>query len=103
MSDEFPGAVAEIPVTEMVTALAYYEETLGFNVDWGRDGGGIAGIHKVEAGYSSRSHGPGSMSSSLAIRTATSFGLSTTTKRGRGWRDCNDSRILSLWRSAMAV
>ena len=44
MSDEFPGAVPEVPVTDMATALAYYETKLGFNVDWGREGGGIAGI-----------------------------------------------------------
>jgi uncharacterized glyoxalase superfamily protein PhnB len=28
----------------MGRALTYYEENLGFSVDWGRDGGGIAGI-----------------------------------------------------------
>ncbi|HTE15913.1 MAG TPA: VOC family protein [Burkholderiales bacterium] len=44
MSDDFPRAVPEIPVTDMATALAYYETKLDFNVDWGRDGGGIAGI-----------------------------------------------------------
>jgi len=44
MSDDFPRAVPEIPVTDMATALDYYETKLGFNVDWGRDGGGIAGI-----------------------------------------------------------
>jgi uncharacterized glyoxalase superfamily protein PhnB len=44
MSDEFPSAVPEIPVTDMASALLYYEEKLGFHVDWGRDGGGIAGI-----------------------------------------------------------
>src|SRR4249920_2627439 len=44
MSDEFPSAVPEIPVTDMASALIYYEEKLGFNVDWGRDSGGIAGI-----------------------------------------------------------
>lgn len=44
MSDEFPRAVPEIPVTDMASALLYYEEKLGFNVDWGRDSGGIAGI-----------------------------------------------------------
>ena len=44
MSDEFPRAVPEIPVTNMGDALAYYETRLGFTVDWGRDDGGIAGI-----------------------------------------------------------
>jgi len=44
MSDELPSAVPEVPVTDMTNALAYYEGKLGFNVDWGRQGGGIAGI-----------------------------------------------------------
>jgi uncharacterized glyoxalase superfamily protein PhnB len=43
-TSKFPGAVPEIPVADMVKALTYYEECLGFSVDWGRDGGGIAGI-----------------------------------------------------------
>ncbi len=46
MSEEFPSTVPEIPVTDMGTALTYYEQSLGFTVDWGRDGGGIAGISK---------------------------------------------------------
>lgn len=46
MKNEFPSAVPEIPVTDMPRALKYYEENLGFTVDWGRDGGGIAGISK---------------------------------------------------------
>ncbi|HEX6046859.1 MAG TPA: VOC family protein [Pyrinomonadaceae bacterium] len=44
--NEFPGAVPEIPVTDMNAALDYYQGKLGFNIDWGRDGGGIAGISK---------------------------------------------------------
>lgn len=44
MGNVFPSAVPEIPVTDMGDALKYYEKNLGFNVDWGRDGGGIAGI-----------------------------------------------------------
>ena len=44
MSGEFPSAVPEIPVADIAKALAYYEQCLGFTVDWGRDGGGIAGI-----------------------------------------------------------
>lgn len=44
MTSEFPSAVPEIPVADMAKALTYYEECLGFTVDWGRDGGGIAGI-----------------------------------------------------------
>ncbi len=42
--NEFPSAVPEIPVTDLTRALDYYEEKLGFHVDWGRGGGGIAGI-----------------------------------------------------------
>jgi len=44
MIAELPAAVPEIPVTDMTRALQYYEARLGFKVDWGRDGGGIAGI-----------------------------------------------------------
>jgi predicted lactoylglutathione lyase len=42
----FPTAVPEIPVTDLDRALEYYEKILGFTVDWGRDGGGIAGISR---------------------------------------------------------
>ncbi|HET6975981.1 MAG TPA: VOC family protein [Pyrinomonadaceae bacterium] len=44
MKPEFPAAVPEIPVTDMNTALDYYQNKLGFNVDWGGADGGIAGI-----------------------------------------------------------
>lgn len=46
MKNEFPAAVPEIPVTDMNQALDYYEHKLGFNIDWGAAGGGIAGISK---------------------------------------------------------
>lgn len=46
MKSEFPAAVPEIPVTDMNAALDYYEHKLGFSIDWGGDGGGIAGISK---------------------------------------------------------
>jgi predicted lactoylglutathione lyase len=46
MKSEFPVAVPEIPVSDLKKALAYYESNLGFNIDWGRDGGNIAGISK---------------------------------------------------------
>lgn len=46
MKHEFPAAVPEIPVTDMNEALDYYEHKLGFNIDWGGAGGGIAGISK---------------------------------------------------------
>src|SRR5262245_27520256 len=46
MAKEFPRAVPEVPVTDLARALKYYEQNLGFTVDWGRDGGGIAGISR---------------------------------------------------------
>jgi len=46
MNSKFPAAVPEIPVTDMNAALDYYERKLGFNIDWGGAGGGIAGISK---------------------------------------------------------
>src|ERR1044072_5166334 len=48
MELEFPAAVPEIPVTDMDAALDYYANKLGFNIDWGGAGGGIAGISKGE-------------------------------------------------------
>ena len=48
MSDEFPAAVPEIPVTDMNAALEYYTHRLGFSIDWGGADGGIAGISKGE-------------------------------------------------------
>ena len=44
--NEFPAAVPEIPVSDMNAALDYYESKLGFNIDWGGSGGGIAGVSK---------------------------------------------------------
>lgn len=46
MKHEFPGAVPEIPVSDMNAALDYYRDKLGFDVDWGGADGGIAGISK---------------------------------------------------------
>jgi catechol 2,3-dioxygenase-like lactoylglutathione lyase family enzyme len=46
MSPEFPAAVPEIPVSDLKKAAAYYRDNLGFNIDWGGEGGGIAGISK---------------------------------------------------------
>jgi uncharacterized glyoxalase superfamily protein PhnB len=46
MNLEFPGAVPEIPVSDLKKALAYYESNLGFSIDWGGEDGGIAGISK---------------------------------------------------------
>ena len=45
MNAEFPGAVPEIPVSDISAALEYYNHRLGFTIDWGDQGdGGIAGI-----------------------------------------------------------
>ena len=46
MNAPFPAAVPEIPVTDMNKATAYYENKLGFSIDWGGEEGGIAGISK---------------------------------------------------------
>jgi predicted lactoylglutathione lyase len=46
MKNVFPAAVPEIPVTDIVQALDYYERKLGFSIDWGGADGGIAGISK---------------------------------------------------------
>ena len=44
MKHNFPGAVPEIPVSDINRAAAYYEGNLGFSIDWGNEAGGIAGI-----------------------------------------------------------
>jgi uncharacterized glyoxalase superfamily protein PhnB len=46
MKLEFPGAVPEIPVRDINEAAAYYENNLGFTVDWGGEALGLAGISK---------------------------------------------------------
>ena len=46
MKHEFPGAVPEIPVSDINKAAAYYESNLGFSIDWGGEDGGITGISK---------------------------------------------------------
>jgi len=46
MNLEFPGAVPEIPVSDLQKAAAYYESILGFSIDWGGEGGNITGISK---------------------------------------------------------
>ena len=46
MNIEFPGAVPEIPVSDLKKAAAYYECNLGFSTDWGGEEGGIAGISR---------------------------------------------------------
>jgi predicted lactoylglutathione lyase len=46
MTLELPGAVPEIPVRDINEAAAYYENNLGFTVDWGGEELGLAGISK---------------------------------------------------------
>jgi predicted lactoylglutathione lyase len=46
MKDDFPGAVPEIPVTDIDAAVGYYRDQLGFRIDWGGGDGGIAGISR---------------------------------------------------------
>ena len=48
MSKSFPGAVPEIPVSNMEAALDYYKSCLGFNVDWGGNDDGISGISREQ-------------------------------------------------------
>jgi predicted lactoylglutathione lyase len=46
MKSEFPGPVPEIPVRDIGTATAYYQNNLGFTLDWGDEELGLAGISK---------------------------------------------------------
>ena len=46
MKAEFPGPVPEIPVRDIAAAAAYYQKHLGFDLDWGGDELGLAGISK---------------------------------------------------------
>lgn len=47
MKATFPGAIPEMPVSDLRAALDYYANRLGFSIDWGEQGGdGIAGISK---------------------------------------------------------
>jgi uncharacterized glyoxalase superfamily protein PhnB len=45
MSEEFPGAVPEIRVSDVARAAVYYEKCLGFQWDWG-----VEGIGQVSRG-----------------------------------------------------
>lgn len=46
MRSDFPGAVPEIPVKSIATAAAYYQDNLGFTVDWSEEDLGLAGISR---------------------------------------------------------
>jgi uncharacterized glyoxalase superfamily protein PhnB len=44
MRPDLPAAVPEIPVTDLASALAYYQHQLGFTLDWHEVALGLAGI-----------------------------------------------------------
>ena len=46
MKSEFPGAVPEIPVSDIGSAEAYYQNNLGFALDFGGGELGLAGVSK---------------------------------------------------------
>jgi predicted lactoylglutathione lyase len=46
MKLEFPGAVPEIPVSDINAAADYYVNNLGFTLDWGGGELGLAGISR---------------------------------------------------------
>jgi predicted lactoylglutathione lyase len=46
MKSQFPGAVPEIPVRDLASAAAYYQDKLGFTLDWGGEDLGLAGVSK---------------------------------------------------------
>jgi uncharacterized glyoxalase superfamily protein PhnB len=46
MKAEFPGAVPEIPVNDIDSALRYYQDSLSFTVDWVGQELGLAGISR---------------------------------------------------------
>jgi predicted lactoylglutathione lyase len=46
MKSDLPGAVPEIPVNDIAAPAAYYQNNLGFTLDWGGEELGLAGISK---------------------------------------------------------
>src|SRR5580692_11408253 len=44
MKPRIPGAVPEVPVSNIRESMAYYKNCLGFTVDWGGEDLGLAGI-----------------------------------------------------------
>jgi predicted lactoylglutathione lyase len=46
MSEKFPAAVPEIPVSNLVQSLEYYRNCLGFSRDWGGEDGGIGQVSR---------------------------------------------------------
>lgn len=43
---QFPPFCAELPVTDLQAALAYYRDRLGFHVDWTADDIGLACVSR---------------------------------------------------------
>jgi catechol 2,3-dioxygenase-like lactoylglutathione lyase family enzyme len=41
-----PGAVPEVPVSDLKAAVDYYRDKLGFDLDWTEEGIGLAGISR---------------------------------------------------------
>jgi uncharacterized glyoxalase superfamily protein PhnB len=46
MKSEFPAAVPEIPVRDLNGSVTYYQNNLGFALDWSDEELGLAGISK---------------------------------------------------------
>jgi hypothetical protein len=46
MKSELSGPVPETPVRDIATAAAYYQNNLGFTLDWNGEELGLAGISK---------------------------------------------------------
>ena len=46
MRNAFPGAVPEIPVSDINKATAYYESSLGFNIDWALRSGTLERVRR---------------------------------------------------------
>ena len=46
MKSEFPGPVPEIPVSGIARAADYYQNSLGFTLEWNDEELGLAGISK---------------------------------------------------------
>ena len=62
MIPELPGAVPEIPVSDIVVATAYYRDRLSFRIDWIEGDIALAGISRDQcrlflAGPAFREHG----------------------------------------------
>jgi predicted lactoylglutathione lyase len=43
---QFPSPCPEIPVADLMAAVAYYRDKLGFNVGWAEEQAGFAGLYR---------------------------------------------------------